>query len=218
MCVCHLLELLQDAFYRYTSMIVPWVQPPGQGMWALRLGMYALGFVYPRGIQGPDSRNPALRSSWLSALPLPFYRTSVVVLPGGSLNLTSFAGSREFRGRLLAPLQASNSRAADPFVCLHVCGAGPGCQGGRRPVCLSGLSCQTVCRKGDKADGPGEGLVLGTLLADVEPWAVSPGCHVEAPPPWAWGSAGPSWAVNGSSPCSRSPLGPSRIGMQPLPP
>lgn len=136
------------------------------GTWA---ALYALGFVYPRGLQGPDSRNAALRSSWPSALPLPFYPTSVVVWPGGSLNLTSFAGSRQFRGRLLAPLQASSSRSADPFVCLHVCGAAQGARGAGAQcvhlVCLARLCVEKVT----KQIGQARALSWGHCLQMLSP-------------------------------------------------
>lgn len=49
MCVCHLPEPLQDAFRRHTCMIVPLVQPPGQGMWALGLRCMPLDLCIPGG-------------------------------------------------------------------------------------------------------------------------------------------------------------------------
>lgn len=56
---------------------------------------------------------------------------------------------------------------------------------------LSAVSYQAGFRKGDKADGPGEGpltrLVVGSVGGCAEPWAGRPGSQPKAPPSWAPG-------------------------------
>lgn len=164
-------------------MIVPRVQPPGQGQaqgvtardagTAFGLDVCVLGPVRAVGNQVPVSTNPALGSRRLSGLLAAFLPRFL-----GSLNLTGSASSGSPSGFKLQICR---------FYCVlaqHACvGQGPGArEADAEGVCLSGVSCRAVFRKGDGTDGRGEDPL--TFCADVEAWAVHPGGQV-APPSWA---------------------------------
>lgn len=164
MCVCHLPEPLEDAFRRHTCMIVPLVQPPGQGMWALGLRCVPLDLCIPGGSR---AQTAALRSSWPRALPLPFYPTSVVVWPGGSLNLTSFAAAGSSGGVCGLPFKL---RAPDLQILLSACTCAGQAQGARqagaqcvRLLCLARLCVEKVTKQMGQARALSWGHCLQTL-------------------------------------------------------
>lgn len=104
---------------------------------------------------------PQWQAEWLA---LAFTHFPGCVWLRHSLNLTGFAGHLQLGGVWTAPL---GPQVCGPIVCLHTCGAGPGCQEGRHLVRLYGLSCQLCLEMVTKQMGQAEALQLPGVLGPV---------------------------------------------------
>lgn len=164
--------------------------PPGSSrslvtarVWAQPAGGDLCG---PGGL-GPRRQSPALDNGRQSGWPVAFTHFPGCVWLRHSLNLTGFAGHLQLGGVWTAPL---GPQACGPIVCLHMCGAGPGCQEGRHSVRLCGLSYQLCLEVVTKQMGQAEALQLLGVLGPVlgrppcrhgPMGAMRPGCRSKAP-------------------------------------
>lgn len=171
-------EPLQGAFYRCTLVTVPWVQPPDQGQApavrardvgpAFSMGVSALGSVCWGGSRSQTAGTlPAqLRAVGLLLLfsPLPWLRG-----PWLLLELDRLCRQQAVQGCLFPPCGLQTPELWIPLSARMSVGQGQGARERRQAsVCSAG---QAVGGKGDKAEGPGEGFVLGTLLCRC--WALN---------------------------------------------